>query len=255
MCDLKKKTSLYPQLIAHRGAGLDAPENTLAAFQLGAKSGYRMFECDVKLSQDKELFLLHDTTLERTTNLTGEAKEHSWAQLKTADAGSWHSALYQGEKLLHFGELVSFVLAQQYGLDIEIKPNKGEAYETGAAVANYLQQSVGEFPADQSRFFLSSFEPEALRGAKEAFPEIPRALLVDVWPKEMPEFWALLDTLDCRGIITNYRIITPEILQQAHDSGRFVMVYTANEIVNIERLLKMGVDSVITDNMTAINTL
>ncbi|MDO8250569.1 MAG: glycerophosphodiester phosphodiesterase family protein, partial [Rhodoferax sp.] len=90
----------YPRWVAHRGAGKLAPENTLAAFRLGASHGYRMFECDVKLSADGVPFLLHDTTLQRTTNAvahlgTGRtsavAGDHPWNTLSQLDAGSWHS--------------------------------------------------------------------------------------------------------------------------------------------------------------------
>jgi len=82
----------YPKWIAHRGAGKLAPENTLAAFRLGATHGYRMFECDAKLSSDGVVFLLHDEHLERTTNGTGVAGSHGWSHLSQLDAGSWHSA-------------------------------------------------------------------------------------------------------------------------------------------------------------------
>ena len=82
----------YPLWVAHRGAGKLAPENTLAAFRLGAAHGYRMFECDVKLSADGVPFLLHDATLERTTAGDGVAGELPWAELARLDAGGWHSA-------------------------------------------------------------------------------------------------------------------------------------------------------------------
>ena len=72
---------LYPRWIAHRGAGNLAPENTLAAFRLGAEYGFRMFECDVRLSADGVPFLLHDRTLERTSNGRGVAGDHSWGEL------------------------------------------------------------------------------------------------------------------------------------------------------------------------------
>ena len=87
----------YPRWIAHRGAGKLAPENTLAAFKLGAQHGYRMFECDVKLSADSVLFLLHDDTLARTTNGTGDASGKTWHDLSQLDAGSWHSVAFAGE--------------------------------------------------------------------------------------------------------------------------------------------------------------
>ena len=71
----------YPRWVAHRGAGKLAPENTLAAFKRGAREGYRMFECDVKLSSDGVPFLLHDDTLERTTNGSGVAGLQTWQAL------------------------------------------------------------------------------------------------------------------------------------------------------------------------------
>src|SRR5659263_487313 len=89
----------YPRWIAHRGAGKLAPENTLTAFRLGASHGYRMFECDVKLSADGVPFLLHDDTLDRTTNGKGVAGEQPWEVLSKLDAGSWHSPEFAGEPL------------------------------------------------------------------------------------------------------------------------------------------------------------
>ena len=87
----------YPFWIAHRGAGKLAPENTLAAFRVGASHGYRAFECDVKLAADGVPFLLHDATLRRTTNGHGRAADLSWSELARLDAGSWHSRAYAGE--------------------------------------------------------------------------------------------------------------------------------------------------------------
>ncbi len=272
----------YPKLIAHRGAGKDAPENTLAAFKVGADHGYTMFECDVKLSQDKTLFLLHDSTLDRTTNTQGLAKERDWGKLAALDAGSWHSPSYKGERLITFATLVDYILANRFRLDIEAKPNDGEDYETGAAIALYLKSRMQKkmdqyvelfFKESRKQFFtklhealiqtpepyslknqflISSFSPEALRGAKESVPQIPRALLIDDWSEGEKAVWEMLERLECRGVITNYRIITPAFLKKCHEAGRFVMVYTANQMPRILDLLEMGVDSVITDNMQAV---
>ena len=87
----------YPFWIAHRGAGKLAPENTLAAFRVGAEHGYRMFECDVKLSADSVPFLLHDATLDRTTSGHGVAGGLPWEALSQLDAGSWQSRSVAGE--------------------------------------------------------------------------------------------------------------------------------------------------------------
>ncbi len=276
----KKLTQIYPALIAHRGAGKEVPENTLAAFRYGSEQGFTMFECDVKFSQDRELFLLHDSTLMRTTNGKGDAKECSWAELSKLDAGSWHSARYTGEPLARFEGVVDFILDNHYRLDVEIKPNPGEAFETGKAVAQFLlkksyqrlENCIEERLHDpietlfaqlydlalpmptinsiKKQFMLSSFEVDALKGAKAVAPQFPRALLLDDWSKGENAILDILNELECEGIITNYKILSPEFIAQCHYNGRFVMVYTANDPMEIERLFKIGVDTVITDNMS-----
>ena len=135
----------YPRWIAHRGAGKLAPENTLAAFRLGASHGYRMFECDVKLSADGVPFLLHDATLERTSNgptqiaqgASSIAGDHPWAALSQLDAGSWHCAAYAGEPLPSFENIARYCLQNNFLLDIEIKPTPGLERLTGEVVAQH----------------------------------------------------------------------------------------------------------------------
>ena len=100
----------YPRWIAHRGAGTLAPENTLAAFRKGAEHGYRMFECDAKLSADGVVFLMHDATLDRTTNGHGIGGDHHWQQLSQLDAGSWHSRNFSGEPLPTLANVAQFCI-------------------------------------------------------------------------------------------------------------------------------------------------
>ena len=132
----------YPRWIAHRGAGKLAPENTLAAFRLGASYGYRMFECDVKLSADGVPFLMHDASLQRTTNASkappapleraqvainsGANKtslvggDQPWYSLSQLDAGSWHSRAYAGEPLPTLDAIAAYCIANGFFLNIEI---------------------------------------------------------------------------------------------------------------------------------------
>ncbi len=123
-----------PLWIAHRGAGRRAPENTLAAFRLGAAHGYRAFECDVKLSADGVPFLLHDSTLERTTNGRGVAGERPWAELSRLDAGGWHSRAYAGEPMPSLDAIARYVQRNDFALNVEIKPTPETEHETGLAV-------------------------------------------------------------------------------------------------------------------------
>ena len=123
-----------PLWIAHRGAGRLAPENTLAAFRMGASFGYSAFECDVKLSADGVPFLLHDATLERTTPASGVAGERPWAELSRLDAGGWHSRVYAGEPLPSLDTIAAYVQRNGFALNLEIKPTPGVEQVTGAAI-------------------------------------------------------------------------------------------------------------------------
>ena len=155
----------YPRWIAHRGAGKLAPENTLAAFRLGAQYGYRMFECDAKLSSDGVPFLMHDATLERTTNGHGTGGDLPWAELAQLDAGGWHSRSYAGEPLPTLENLARYCIANGFFLNIEIKPTPGQEEVTGRVVGEYaarLWQGQAVPP------LFSSFKPEALAPAPKA---------------------------------------------------------------------------------------
>src|ERR1700749_353422 len=133
----------YPYWIAHRGAGKRAPENTLAAFREGAAQGFRMFECDVKLSADDVPFLLHDSDLERTTSGFGIAGERPWAALSQLDAGRWHGARHAGEPIPTLAAIARFVLANGLAVNLEIKPTPGVETRPGDLVARAAGQLGG----------------------------------------------------------------------------------------------------------------
>ena len=115
----------YPRLVAHRGAGKLAPENTMAAFRLGASFGYRAFEFDVKLWSDGRRFLLHDAALERTTSGQGRADALTLGELAMLDAGSWHGPAFAGEGLPTLTGVLRYMQANRFAVNIEIKPTPG----------------------------------------------------------------------------------------------------------------------------------
>ena len=137
----------------------------MAAFRLGAEHGYRMFECDAKLSADGVPFLLHDATLERTTNGTGVAGDQPWSALARLDAGSWHSRAYAGEPLPTLDNIARFCLRNDYFLNIEIKPTPGLEQQTGEVVA---REAARLWAGADVPPLLTSFRPEALEGAQNA---------------------------------------------------------------------------------------
>jgi glycerophosphoryl diester phosphodiesterase len=233
----------YPCWIAHRGAGKLAPENTLAAFRLGAAHGYRMFECDAKLSADGVVFLMHDATLARTTSGQGVGGDLNWHVLSQLDAGSWHSRAYAGEPLPTLEALARFCLANGHGLNIEIKPTPGTEAATGEAVARLtarLWQGADVPP------LLTSFQPKALAAALDTAPELPRGLLVDTlwtgWFEKAQE-------LSCVAVVANYALWDAATVAQVHGAGMRCLSYTVNDEWAAQHLLALGTDGIITDRV------
>jgi glycerophosphoryl diester phosphodiesterase len=233
----------YPFWIAHRGAGRLAPENTLAAFRLGAEHGWRMFECDVKLSADGVPFLLHDSTLERTTSGHGTAGEQDWSALAQLDAGGWHSRRYTGEPLPTLENLARWCLANGHQLDIEIKPTPGLEERTGRVVAELaalLWQGATTPP------LLTSFRPESLLGALQAAPQLPRGLLLDtLWDG----CFGYAEQLRCTAIVCNHALWDAALIERVHGMGMRALSYTVNDEWAAERLMALGTDGIVTDRV------
>jgi glycerophosphoryl diester phosphodiesterase len=231
----------YPLWIAHRGAGLLAPENTLAAFRLGASYGYRAFECDVKLSADDVPFLMHDADLLRTTGQAGVAGERRWAELSQLDAGSWHSRMHAGEPLATLSAVAAFLQHNGFALDLEIKPTPGTEAHTGALVA----AAVARLWHGRALVpLLSSFQPEALRAARDSVTELPRALLLDTLPDDAIE---QAQALGCVALITNHQRMDAALVARIHAAGMHAMVYTVNQPRRAQVLQAWGIDGIVTD--------
>lgn len=241
----------YPLWIAHRGAGKLAPENTLAAFRLGAEHGYRMFECDAKLAADGVPFLMHDATLGRTTNgreIFGPAASdvggaHPWSELARLDAGGWHSRAYAGEPLPTLENISRFCLANGHMLNIEIKPTPGTERHTGAVVARHADRLWNNAPVPP---LLTSFQPEALEGALATAPNLPRGLLLDTLWKGWLET-AL--SLECAAIVCNHALWDKSSVTQAQSAGFRCLSYTVNDEWAAQRLIALGIDGIITDRV------
>jgi len=241
----------YPCWVAHRGAGKLAPENTLAAFRLGAQHGYRMFECDAKLSADGVPFLMHDATLGRTTNgreVFGPAASdvggaHAWSELARLDAGGWHSRAYAGEPLPTLENISRFCLANGYLLNIEIKPTPGTERHTGEVVARHADRLWNNAQVPP---LLTSFRPEALEGALATAANLPRGLLLDtLWTGWLET--AL--SLGCTAVVCNQALWDTSSVTQAKSAGLRCLSYTVNDEWAARRLLDLGTDGIITDRV------
>lgn len=233
----------YPRLVAHRGGGTLAPENTLAAIRLGQELGYAAHEFDVKLSSDGVAILLHDETLERTTNGKGRAADFTWEELARLDAGGWHSAAYRGERLAAFEEAARVLIAGGTLAHIEIKPTPGCERETGEQVARLAARLWKDAPVPP---LFSSFSFEALQAARQAAPHIPCGWLAS---RIGPEDWDRAKALGAVSIHTNHAKLDPASVGQAHDRGYRLLAYTVNDADVAEALFRSGVDGLFTDNL------
>jgi glycerophosphoryl diester phosphodiesterase len=234
----------YPQLVAHRCGGKLAPENTLAGFDACVQHGYRMVEFDAKLSSDNQTFLLHDDTLDRTTNGRGDAAKHTWTQLAALDAGSWLDRRFAGERLPTLADAAARCERDGLAANIEIKPCPGRDALTGelvAAAARSLWRSQTPL--------LSSFSYDALAAARAAAPDLPRGILFD----EVPVDWQrIVGELQCVSLHANHKHLTQPLIDEIRAAGLRVLAYTVNHPVRAQQLVHWGVDMICTDRLDLI---
>jgi glycerophosphoryl diester phosphodiesterase len=236
----------YPRVAAHRGGGALAPENTLAAIELGARLGYRMIEFDVKLSADGVPFLLHDATLERTTSGTGAAAALRFEELARLDAGNWFAARFAGEPVPSLAAVAERCAALGLAANIEIKPSPGAERETGRRVAVQARVSWAGQPLAP---LFSSFSRAALASAQAAAPEIPRGLLVEHLPSDWQQQAA---ALKCLSMHLDHRHLDATMVRELKDAGLRVLAYTVNDPARARLLAGWGVDTICTDRIDLI---
>jgi len=236
----------YPRAIAHRGAGTLAPENTLAALRVAVARGWRMVEYDVKLSADGVPVLLHDATLDRTTDGTGKAAALPYASLALLDAGSWHSPEFAGEPVPSLRAVARYSLACGLASNVEIKPSPDTDRITGEQTARAIQ-TLWQNAAPP---LLSSFSDIALAAAQRTAPGLPRALLIEA---DLPSDWRTrAQRLGCVAINLNERVVTQQTVHAVHEAGLRLVVWTVNDPDRARQLLNWGVDAIVTDALNRI---
>lgn len=236
----------YPRVVAHRGGGTLAPENTLGAIRLGAELGFQGVEFDVMLSHDRTPVLIHDETLARTTGRRGRVAHTDFATLAMLDAGAWRGRRWRGERIPSLA--AAGALCRELGLwaNVEIKPAQGQARATGTAVAGLARELWRESAAPP---LLSSFSIDALLAAKRAAPELARGWLVGRVPGNWRE---TLAALECVALHCHYRALTPALVAGIHAAGYAILCWTVNDRRTARKLLRWGVDALVTDALKRI---
>ncbi len=236
----------YPRIVAHRGGGALAPENTLGAIRLGASMGFKGVEFDVMLAGDGTPLLIHDETLERTTTGKGRVCATPYAKIEKFDAGAWHSERFRGENVPSFVAAANLCRELELWANVEIKPAKGHEGITGRAVG---QLALDLWRGADLQPVVSSFSVAALRAAKEVAPTLPRGMLVN----RVPADWkARLEKLGCVALHCNYRHLNERLAAQIHAAGHAILCWTVNGPAEAKKLLGWGVDCIVTDRLDLI---
>jgi len=229
----------YPRIVAHRGGGALAPENTLGAIRLGASMGFKGVEFDVMLAGDGTPVIIHDETVDRTTDGYGEVPKMTFSDLSLL-------RIQENERIPKYEEAVA--LCRELGLwaNVEIKPASGHERATGEAVARMTRDLWRGAPLGP---LLSSFSIDALAAARAVAPELPRGYLVDKIPGDWRD---TMKRLACVALHCNYKSLTEDLAAQIHGAGYAILLWTVNEPADARRLLVMGADCLVTDALERI---
>jgi len=234
-----------PLVIAHRGACRYAPENTLAAFRLAAQQGAHAIELDAKLSADGEVMVIHDATVDRTTNGSGAVTSLSRSRLKSLDAGSFFGAQFAGEPIPALEEVFD-ALGSSLLINVELtnytSPADKLVEKTAALVRAFHLEN---------RILFSSFHPLNLMRARRLLPDVPCAILALPGRKG---WWArsfVLRGIAPQAVNPYFTDATAAFIQRQHQLGRKVNVWTVNEPAELEQLALYSADGLITDDPPA----
>ena len=240
----------YPRILAHRGGGTLAPENTHAGLRCGMQAGFRAVEFDVMLARDGVPVLMHDPGLGRTVKGSGSVFEHDAQDLAAMDAGSWFGPAFAGEPVPLFLDYARYCKAHGVWMNIEIKPAPGFEAQTGAVVARLAADLfAAELAAGARTPLLSSFSAAALAAARAAAPDLPRACLMS---RLEPGWEARARGLDAVAIHTNHQHLGREAARAVKAAGFGLFCYTVNDPGRARTLLDWGVDAFCTDRIDLI---
>jgi len=231
-----------PVIFAHRGASAHAPENTLAAFELALTQQADAIELDVKLSADEQVVVIHDPTVDRTTNGKGRVQDLALAELKKLDCGSFFSGNHAAEKIPTLEEVFESV-GKRIFINIELTNYKTPRDNLSEVVCMLVKKHQM-----QKRIIFSSFHASNLSKARSYLPDVPRGLLAmdglqGVWARSFGFTFGKYDALH-----PNLKDITQQEINRVHRLKRRVHVWTVNKEQDMRRLFNWGVDGIFTDD-------
>jgi glycerophosphoryl diester phosphodiesterase len=231
-------TTLRPLVGAHRGASVDAPENTLAAFDLAVEQGAELIELDVQRTRDGALVIQHDFSLGRTTTGSGQLAEHTLAELRALDAGAWRGERWAGQRIPTLDEVLDRYGEQVY-LNLEIKVD--EIPRPG------IEQQVAETVGKRGlydRIVVSSFDFATVRRLRQVDRHVRAALLAEADPDEALDLAAEISAV---GLHLRADLITTAIVAGAGTRGLGILAWTVDDESEMQRLIALDIDAIVSN--------
>ena len=231
----------HPRIIGHRGGGALAPENTLAGIRKARDMGLGGVEFDVMLTADGVAVLIHDETLERTTNGRGSVSGTPYAKLAALDAGAWFGREYRGEQVPQFEHAGRLCVELGLWANVEIKPAAGFERDTAEIACALVRELWAGAPRKP---LLSSFQRICLEVARAAAPEYERGYLTDRIERGS---CASAEDLGCVSVHCNAEHLSRAQAEEVKGAGFGLLCYTVNDANTARRLFSWGADAIFTD--------
>jgi len=232
-----------PTIFGHRGASAHAPENTLAAFELALQHQADAIELDAKLSADGHVMVIHDQTVDRTTEGQGKVGELPLAELRKLDAGSFFDIAFKGECIPTLNEVFE-VFGRRTLINVELTNYASPNDDLPDKVIELIQKHKLN-----DHILFSSFNPRALRRAHSLAPGIPCGLLaLPGFPGLLSRSWFGRFLAPSQALHPEKSDVTPRLVQRTHQRGQRIHVWTVNDPAEMRRLFELGVDGIFTDD-------
>lgn len=233
-------------VFAHRGYSAKAPENTMAAFELALAAGADGIELDVHLTKDGEIVVIHDDTLERTTNGTGRVDALTLAELKEFDAGSWFAPEFAGQSIPTLVEVLDLIKNKDILLNVEVKTGIGFEQINEKLVALIDKYDFWD------NIIVSSFNHYALAHLVGLKPGVRTAIL---YSAALVNPWVYAKSIGATVLHPNHRTLMPEIVTAARQNGMMVNAWTVDAEKDIEWMKACRIDGIITNQVERVKSM
>ncbi|NFT93482.1 glycerophosphodiester phosphodiesterase [Clostridium botulinum] len=236
--DLNIEYITLTEVSAHRGASINYPENTMKAFEMAVEQNADWIELDVQLTSDGVPVVMHDSNLYRISGVNKNIWEVTYNDIKDLDCSSWFSSEFAGERISTLGEVLDFAKKEHIKLNIELKPTGHENSFEKIVIDTINQKNF------KNICVVTSQEYGTLQRIKEYDQEIKTIYVMSIALGDITEL------TEADGFSVEASFITPRLVSMVHNSGKKIFAWTVNTRENMDKMIEMNVDNIVTDNIT-----